>query len=231
MIIDSYCEHLMQMHGEDVVVVLPGGLTPDQYLSKVNILISELFAPLTEYAEKDYRSGKAALMLLKKYCFSRKTYGNAPTDEPFNNYSNATLKMIDEEIKRLEAEYNGAIPVVDANKLFTIIYNTLQLMTSVSEHHAKKKEEKTTKQKAKFVGVELPIMVDVQKTIRWEREDLQIVDVIPYLDKTFEITESFEKTSKNPYAPSKNISEWAEFKYLSIILELSRIKAKELGVA
>ena len=32
MIIDSYCEHLMQMHGKDVVVVLPGGLTPDQYI-------------------------------------------------------------------------------------------------------------------------------------------------------------------------------------------------------
>ena len=67
--IDAYCEHLMQMHGNDMVVVLPGGLSPEQYLSNLNILISELFAPLTVFSEQEYRSGKAALLLLKKYFY------------------------------------------------------------------------------------------------------------------------------------------------------------------
>ena len=221
----------MEMHGKGTIAVLPGGLSAEQYLTKMNILLTELFVPLTIYSEIEYRSGKASLLLLKKYCFSKKIYGNTPQDASFIEYANTTEKMIDDEIHRMETVNNNIFPVVNFEKLFTIMYNALQLMTSVSLHHGMKKEEKTTKQKAKVVGVELPIMVDVQKTIRWEREDTRIVDVIPYIDKTLGISEAFEKTSNNPNAPKKVIGEWAELKYLSMILELTRIKIEELEVA
>lgn len=227
--IDIYCEWLLKQQGNSVVT-LPGGLSEKKYLERLDILITEMFSQLTLFHEQDYRCGKATLELVKKYCFSNQAYGNAPQAPSFKDYSAATLKMIDDELKRISLVQNADNPYVDPEKLFTIIANTYQLMTSVIAYHHREKNQKVKKEKARFVGVELPIMVDVQKEITFEREDPGIVDIIPYLDKAFSINDSFEKARNNANSPRKIIGEWAEFKYLGMILELSKIKLDELGV-
>ena len=72
--------------------------------------------------------------------------------------------------------------------------------------------------------------INVQKEIVLERNDTKIVDVIPYLDSAFAISEAFNASKKNVNAPRKVAGEWAEFKYLSMILDLTVVKLDELGV-
>lgn len=228
-VIDTYFEWVLSLRGS-TVIMLPGGVSAEKYLERLDLLIKEQFSRITMYDEIDYRSGKAGLLLLKKYCFSKKTYGNAPQSADFSTYADATVKMIDDELQRIGSVHNGIIPIVHPETMFTITANTLQLMTSVVKHYNRKKEDNITKTKAKVAGVELPIMVDVQKEIVWEREDTKLVNVIPYLDNTFSITESFNKSRKNQNAPVRVIAEWAEFRYLSMLLEISKIKLEELEV-
>ena len=228
-VVDVYFEWLLTKHGPDGSA-LPFGETEKRFLQYHNILIMELYTQLTIYSETDYRTGKALLMLLKKFCFSKRTYSNAPLSASFSEYSDATLQMIEEELARLDSVSGGLLPTVDPEKVFTIIANAMQLMTSVALHHQQSREEKTQKTKAKVAGLQLPIYVDAQKEIIWERNDTAIIDIIPYLDEAFAINESFEKTRSNGNTPSKVIGEWAEFKYLSLILQLSKKKLDEVGV-
>ena len=229
-VIDVYCEWLMNKTGNKVIA-LPDGLSGEKYLERLDILTKELFAPLTEYEEMDFRCGKAALSLIRKYCFTaKKSYGNAPQSAAFAEYAAATKKMIDDELFRIGSIHNGIIPMADTEKMFTIIANTLQLMTSVIAYYNRSKSDRTTRAKPKAIGVELPINVGVQKEIPWEREDTKVVDIIPYLDQTFGVNENFEKSKKNPNAPRKIAGEWAELKYLQMVLELSKIKLDEMEV-
>ena len=223
-IIDSYCEYIISKQVKGVVSVLPDGLSQQQYLDRLSYMIRDHYAPLTIYTEADYRCGKAALSLLKKYCFSKRVYGNAQQDEAFRAYSAATEKMIDDELFRISAVHNNAIPVINAEKMFTIVANTLQLLTSVEIYHKGKEKERTAK------GVKQVNTPAAPNMIIWERTDTALTDVIPYLDKTFQITENFDKSRNNPNAPRRIIGEWAEFNYLRTILQLTKMKLDDLGV-
>ena len=229
-IIDSYCEHIIAARTDGSVPALPGGLTREQFLDRLNFMIREHYAPLTIYTEADYRCGKAALLLLKKFCFSKRTYSNVQQDDAFKAYSTATLKMIDDELFRISAVHNNAIPVVNAETLFTIISNVLQLMTSVVTYFTGRTEERFNKAGTKVVAKKQQSMPGTPNVITWEREDTALVDVISYLDGAFQITDTFEKSRSNANAPRKITGEWAEFRYLSTILELTKICLDEMGV-
>ncbi len=228
--IDVYYEWLLKQKQGSKVSVLPDGLTEEQSLWRMDVLIRDLFSQMTLYSAEDYRSGRATLILLKKFCFSNATYGNAPRDAAFRAYSEATVKMIDDELARVAASGKDELVCVNPEKLFTIITNTLQMLTSIVQYHGMKKEERTNRSKAKIGSVQLPIKINVQKEIVLERSDTKIVDVIPYLDSAFAISESFNASKKNANAPRKVAGEWAEFKYLTMILDLTMVKLDELGV-
>ena len=230
--IDTYFEWLLEQHKSgDTIVVVQEETSEEEYLKRLDILISELFSKVTAYSEEEYRSGKALLMLLKKYCFSKKTYGNAPLSASFAAYSDATQKMIDEELQKFTSAEGAGAAVVDASKVFTIVSNTLQLLTSVVRHFSKAKEERVVKSNARVVGIELAMFkVDVQKEIVWERENTALMDPVPYLDGAFTISDDFEKARKNENSPRRMISDWAEFKYLKMALELTMEKLRELEV-
>ncbi len=230
MMIDAYCEWLFSQNNSRGVVALPDGLTEEKYLDHLDVLIKNLFSQLTVYPESDYRSGKAALILLKKYCFDKRIYENAPLDSAFSDYSDLTQKMIQEELDKLSLE-KDAPSKVNEETLFTIMYNTFQLLTSVIKHHEMEKDERYSKQSPKVVGIEIPLIkVDVQKKITWERENTGIRNPIRFLDEIFMITETFEKSKSNENAPRKISGQWAEYKYLSMIMDLSLITIRELGV-
>ena len=72
MVIDSYCEQILGKESENIISVLPSGETPEELFLRMNILINEMFSELTEYSNADYRSGRALLLLVKKYCLSKK---------------------------------------------------------------------------------------------------------------------------------------------------------------
>lgn len=226
MIIDSYCERILEKESKNKVSVLPGGVSREEFIWRLDILIKEMFAPLTEYTEADYRCGKALLLLLKKYCFSKKTLTNQQQDDDFSAYLSKTSKMLEDEIARLVPDSNGAIPVLNADKVFTLITNIMQMLTSVIAEQKKKKE----KTNAQVLGINLPIMVDKQDKLRLVREDTAIVNIIPYLDEVYGISDSLDKTKKNLINSKTPYVEWVEFRYLKLVLELTKCKLDEIEV-
>ena len=227
--IDAYCEWLLKQKLGQKMQVLPEGLSEEQYLDRLDTLTRNLFAQMTLYSEKDYQTGKAALILIRKFCFSQRIYANAPQSESFSAYSTVTLKMIEDELNALNAIETEDVPMVNAEKLFTIMYNTLQLITSIIHYFTIKKEERIKKTNAKVVGVEIPLFkIDVQKEIDLERDKTELINPIPYLESIFAVNSNFEKSKKNGNSPRKIAGEWAEFKYLSMIFELSLLKIQEL---
>ena len=229
-IVDSYCECIIGPDGKGIVSALPDGQTGNQFLDRLSYMIREHYAPLTIYTEADYRCGKAVLLLLKKYCFSKRVYRNVQQDEAFKAYAAATEKMIDNELFRINAVHNNAIPVVNAETVFTIISNTLQLLTSVALFYKGQSEERTNKAGTKVVAIKHQSAPNAPKMIAWERPDTGLTDVISYLDSVYQITADFDKSKTNPNAPRKIIGAWAEFGYFRTVLELTRMKLDELGV-
>ena len=227
MVIDSYCERILANETKGVVSVLPGGVTREEYVWRLDILIKDMFSELTDYTEADYRSGRALLLLLKKYCFSKKTLGNLQQEQDFAEYLTKTQQMLDEEITRQTPLADGMIPALDADKAFTIIANIMQLLTSVILVQKKDKE----KTNAQVLGVNLPfIQVDKQEKVSLARENTAITDIVPYLDEAHGITDSFVKAKKAPVGSKASYVEWIEFKYLKMILELTKCKLDEIGV-
>ena len=205
-IIDSYCERILEKDIQGVVSVLPGGISREEFVWRLDIMIKEMFSELTEYTESEYRCGKALLQLVKKYCFSKKTLGNLVMEKDFADYYTKTEQMLDSEIARLVPNAEGAVPVIDADKAFTIISNTMQLLTSVIQVQGQEKE----KTNAQVLGVNLRIKVDKQPRVSLERKDTTIENIIPYLDKVFDISAGFEKAKKNMVASKSSYVEWAE---------------------
>lgn len=227
MVIDSYCEKILAKETEGVVSVLPGGVSREEFVWRLDVLIKDMFSELTEYTEADFRSGRALILLLKKYCFSKKTLGNLQQEQDFVVYLEKTQKMLDEEITRLTPMADGMIPVLDADKTFTIIANIMQLLTSVSLVQNQEKE----KTNAQVLGLNIRfIQVDKPGVVSLARESTAIVNIIPYLDESNGITDSFERTKKAPVGSKASYVEWVEFKYLKMVLELTKCKLDEIGV-
>ena len=227
MIIDSYCERILANESKGVVSVLPGGVSREEFVWRLDILIKDMFSQLTEYTEADYRSGRTLLLLLRKYCFSKKTLGNLQQEQDFSDYLTKTQQMLEDEIARVEPLPNGMIPALDADKAFTIIANIKQLLTSVSLVQKQEKE----KTNAQVLGLNLRfIQVDKPGTVSLARENTAIVNIIPYLDEANGITDSFEKAKKSPVGSKTSYAEWVEFKYLRMVLELTKCKLDEIGV-
>lgn len=226
MIIDSYCERILEKETQDTVSVLPGGISREELVWRLDIMIKEVYAELTDYSEADFRCGKALLLLIKKYCFSKKAIGNLQMEKDFAEYYDKTEKMLDDQIARLVPAKNGAIPVLDADKVFTIISNAMQLLTSVMYVQQQEKE----KTNAQVLGINLPIKVDKQVKVSLARDNTTIGDIVSYLDEVYDITENFNKAKKNPGGNKQAYVEWVEFKYLRLVLELSKYKLDEIGV-
>ncbi len=226
-VIDSYCERILERETKGAVSVLPGGVSREEFVWRLDILIKDMFSELTEYSEAEYRSGRALLLLLKKYCFSKKTLGNLQQEQDFADYLNKTQQMLDDEILRLTPLEDGMIPAVDSDKAFTIIANTMQLLTSVSIIQKQEKE----KTNAQVLGINIPFMlVEKQEKVSLARDDTAIINIAQHLDEVYGITESFEKAKKTPVGAKSTYVEWIEFKYLRIVLELTKCKLDEIGV-
>ncbi len=226
MVIDSYCERILGKETKGVVSVLPDGISREEFVWRLDILIKEMFAPLTDYSEAEFRCGKVLLLLLKKYCFAKKTIGNLQQEKDFSDYYLKTSSMLEDEILRLVPDADGAIPVLDADKTFTIIANIMQLLTSVITVQKRDKE----KTNAQVLGINLPIMVDKQEKVTLIRDNTAIMNIVPYLDEIHGITDNFEKAKKNSGANKTAYTEWVEFRYLRLVLELSKCKLDEIGV-
>jgi len=225
--IDSYCEKVVMLNmGSGTIAVLPGGLSREEYVAHLDILISEMYSKLTNYMEWEYRSGYALLQMIRKYCFSKKVFDNLQQDKDFAEYYVKTNSMIDDEMAKFAREPERTFAVIDADKVFTIISNTMQLLTSV----IKVRETETEKKSAQVFGVNLPFMVDKQKIVRLARESTAIVDIVPYLDKVNGITDSYEKALISPVGSKTALMEWAEFKYLKTVLDLTKCKLDEIEV-
>lgn len=226
-VIDSYCERILANETKGVVSVLPGGVSREEFVWRLDILIKDMFSELTEYTEEDYRSGRALLLLLKKYCFSKKALGNLQQEQDFAEYLTKTQQMLDEEIIRSTPLADGMIPALDADKAFTIITNIMQLLTSVSLVQQQEKE----KTNAQVLGLNIRfIQVDKPGIVSLARENTAIIDIVPYLDEAHGITDGFEKAKKAPVGSKTSYVEWVEFKYLKMILELTKCKLDEIGV-
>ena len=52
-VIDTYFEWALALRGSSVIM-LPGGLSAEQYLTRLDILIKEQFSRLTAYDEVEY---------------------------------------------------------------------------------------------------------------------------------------------------------------------------------
>ena len=223
---DSYCDLVMQYKSGNSVPVLPGGMNREEFASRMDILIREMFAPFTDYSEAEYRCGKALLLLIKKYCLSKKALGGLQPEKDFSDYLTATMKMIDDELERLVPDSEGYYPVIDADKAFTIITNCMQLLTSVMLVQNREKEKKN----AQVLGISLPFMVEKSGTVRLARDSVSIGNIIPYLDEVYDITGGFEKARKTIGAGKAPYQVWTEFKYLKSVLELTKCKLDEIGV-
>lgn len=224
--VDSYCERILAKETKGSVSVLPGGVSREGFILRLDVLIKDMFSELTEYSETDYRCGKALLLLLKKYCLSKKALGNLQQEPDFSEYLDKTQKMLDEEIGRLVPDEEGIVPPLDADKTFTIISNIMQLLTSVILVQ-KRDKEKTNLQ---VVGINLPFMVDKQEKVSLARADTAVMNIVPYLDEVYGITDSFEKARKTLAGAKSTYVEWIEFKYLKMVLELTKCKLDEIGV-
>ena len=225
--VDSYCEKVVMLKADSgAIAVLPDGLSREEYVAHLDILISEMYSKLTSFLEWEFRNGYALLQIIRKYCFSKKVFDNLQQDKDFAEYYAKTNSMIDDEMAKFARDPEKFFAEIDAEKVFTIIANTMQLLTSV----IKVRETETEKKSAQVFGVNLPFMVDKQKTVSLVRESTAIVDIVPYLDKVNGITESYEKALTSPVGSKTALMEWVEFRYLKTVLDLTKCKLDEIEV-
>ena len=225
-VIDSYCEFIAEKSYSDEIVVVAEDEETEAFLNRMDVLIKEMYAELTAYSEAEFRCGKALLQLIKKYCMSKKAMGNLQMAKDFSEYFVKTDKILDHEIQKIPPDAQCDAPVIDAETVFTIISNAMQMLTSVIQMQKREKE----KTNAQFLGIALPIKVDKQEAVSLARESTTVEDIVPYLDAVFCITENFEKAKKNPGSNKTPIVEWAEFHYLKQVLTLTKSKLDEIGV-
>ncbi len=231
MIIDSYSELILNPNQSYAIGTLPDGTDRDEYLFRLNVLLEETLPEMTLYKNAEFRSGKAILLLLKKYCFSAKSIGNTPKTPAFSDYYMATEKMLDEEISRMATAEDGTIPVLNKEKTFTIISNIMQLLTSVILQQEKKKEKESKNAQPAVLGIKIPFVGGTPTDpVDFVRDDTAIADVVSYLDRTWEITKRYITAKANPKCACEAFIDWNEFKYLKSILQITKMRLDEIGV-
>ncbi len=231
MMIDSYSEYVLNPEQSNAVGTLPNGLSREEFIVRLNVLISESFPEMTPYSEEEYRKGKVILLLVKKYCLANKAFGNAPQAPDFSAYLNTTLKMLDDELARMAPAEDGSIPVVNYDKAFTVVSNAMQLLTSAIAYWEMRVEnEKNNNQQA---GRKIKISFTGNNSVPqmgFARESTEIGDVTFYLDNVWQITKAYQKAKSLLKFQSEAFIEWNEFKYLKMILQITKMKLDEIGV-
>ena len=233
-IIDSYTEHLLNAESKpgEKIGTLPRGIARDEWLNTLNVLIRETFPEMTGFTEADYRSGKALLQLVKKYCLGDKCFAGIKKGKSLADYLEATKAMLEEELNRMNSVNAGVLLTLDHEKTFTILSNAMQLLTTVMEAKEKAKTSAAQNNQPVILGVKLPFGVPGQQAqeVEFARESTEIGDVIGYIDETWEITKDYQKAKASLKFQGDTIVEWMEFKYLRMILEVTKMRLDEIGV-
>ena len=231
MMVDSYSEYVLNPKQSSAVGTLPKGQSREEFIVKLNVLISETLPEMTPYSEEEYRKGKAILLLVKKYCLDNKAFGNAPQTPDFSAYLNATKKMLDDEVARMVPAEDGSIPAVDFDKAFTIVSNAMQLLTSTIAYWEKRVESDKNNNQQAVLGIRLRIGGNnpVPK-LSFARKSTELVDVVPYLDNVWQITKNYLKAKALLKFQSEAFVVWNEFKYLQMILQITKMRLDEIGV-
>lgn len=232
-LIDSYSEHILYpKHSQDEKVgILPKGIAREDYLTSLDILIREYFTEMTSYNEADFRSGRAILLLVRKYCLSGKCYSNIKKGESLAQYLEATNKMLEDELNRLNTVSDGAVVSIDHDKAFTIIYNAMQILTSVLEALVRQKAEGPGNNQQVVLGIKLPFGVQTQApVVEMYRKSTSIGDVVSFIDESWDITKNHLKAKESLKFQGDTVVEWTEFKYLKMILEITIMRLYEIGV-
>ena len=230
MIIDSYSELILNPSQSNAVGTLPNGMDRDVFLFRLNILIEETLPEMTPFKLADFRCGKALLELVKKYCFNARAIGNSPKTPAFSDYYITTEKMLTDELERMKPAADGTIPVLDKDKAFTIISNIMQLLTSVILQQKKQKAKEEQAAQPAVLGIKLPFGGPAVDPVNFVREDTAIVNVLPYLDNVWEITKRYTAARANPRNACEAFVDWNEFKYLRMILQITKMRLDEIGV-
>ena len=231
MVVDSYSEYVLNPKQGNVVGTLPKGQSREEFIVKLDVLISETFPEMTLYSEAEYRSGKAILLLVKKYCLANKSFGNAPQAPDFTAYLNVTLKMLDDELARMAPAEDGSIPVVNFDKAFTVVSNAMQLLTSAIVYWEQRVENEKNNNQQAGRRIKLPRAGNNSAPqLCFARESTELVDVIPYLDNVWQITKDYMKAKALLKFQNEAFIEWNEFKYLKMILQITRMRLDEIGV-
>lgn len=231
MVIDSYSEYVLNPKQSNAVGTLPKGQSREDFIAKLDVLISETFPEMTPYNEEEFRKGKAILLLVKKYCLDNKSFGNAPQAPDFTEYLNATKKMLEDELARLVPAEDGSISAVDFDKAFTIVSNAMQLLTSAIAYWERRVESEKNNNQPAVLGIKLPFGGNNPvPPLSFAREDTKIVDVTPYLDNVWQITKDYLKAKALLKFQSEAFVEWNEFKYLKMVLQITKMRLDEIGV-
>ena len=231
MMIDCYSEHILNPNQTGAVGTLPDGMDRDEFLFRLNVLLEETFPEMTSHSKQEYHSGKALLLLVKKYCFNSKVVGNAPKTPGFTEYFNATEKILDEEISRMSPAEDGTIPALDKDKAFTVISNIMQLLTSVILQQEKQKAKEEKNAQPAVLGIKIPFVGGAPvDPVDFVREDTSVANIPEYLDNKLEITKRFFAAKANPKNACEAFMDWNEFKYLKIILQITKMRLDEIGV-
>ncbi len=232
-VIDSYSEYIVKPE-PSLGSTLLNGVNRNEYLQELNILIREVFSAIPPYSESDYRCGRVILCLVQKYCLAPKAFGDAPQSPEFTAYLNATKAMLQDELKRIDSVHGQDWSLmIDHDLVFTIISNTLQLLTSAIEYYDSRRAEKGENKNPKpaVFGIPLPFGAGAPvQPISLERENTVLVDVIPYLDNVWEITKKHNRAKAMLKFQGEAFMDWTEFKYLKMILSTTKMRLDEIGV-
>ena len=237
-VIDSYSEYIVKPE-PSLGSTLLNGVNRNEYLQELNILIREVFSAIPPYSESDYRCGRVILCLVQKYCLAPKAFGDAPQSPEFTAYLNATKAMLQDELKRIDSAHGQDWSLmIDHDLVFTIIANTLQLLTSAMEYYDRQMAEKKQPKKddgknpkAAFLGIPLPFGAAAPvPPISLERESTALGDVVPYLDNVWEITKKHNRAKAMLKFQGEAFMDWTEFKYLKMILSTTKMRLDEIGV-
>ncbi len=96
MLVDSYCENLLDP------------VRDREQLKTIDILIRELYAPVTEYTEEEFRYGYALMRLVEKYVLADRCLSGLQMGEDFKPYWETTVALLKKEL--------AGIPQVQAAK-------------------------------------------------------------------------------------------------------------------
>lgn len=230
-IVDSYSEYVLNPKQSNVVSTLPNGQSREEFIVKLDVLIGETFPEMTPYSEEEYRKGKVILLLVKKYCLSNKAFGNAPQAPDFSEYLNVTKKILDDELNRMVPAEDGTIPAVDFDKAFTVVSNAMQLLTSAIDYWEKRVESDKNNNQPAGLKIKLPFGGNnPAPQLDFARESTELADVTPYLDNVWQITKHYTKAKALLKFQSEAFIEWNEFKYLKMILQITKMRLDEIGV-